>query len=128
MSQGRGEFDIIRTYFTKAARDNSVRLGVGDDAALLAVPLQHELVVTTDTLVSGRHFPENTSPFDIAWKSLAVNLSDLAAMGAEAKWVTLAITLPTNDEYFLQEFARGFFALAEQTHVSLVGGDTTRGH
>lgn len=126
MSQ-RGEFELIREFFSAATDDASVHLGVGDDAALLAVPQGHELVVTTDTLVAGRHFPEEAAAFDIGWKSLAVNLSDLAAMGAEARWVTLAITLPASDEAFLREFSRGFFALARQEKVSLVGGDTTRG-
>lgn len=124
---GHGEFDLIREFFTRPARDASVVLGVGDDAALLNVPAGEVLVVTTDSLVAGRHFPETASAFDIGWKSLAVNLSDLAAMGATARWVTLAITLPDNDEHFLRDFSRGFFALADQENVSLVGGDTTRG-
>ncbi len=126
MSQ-RGEFELIREFFTQPCRDAAVHLGVGDDAALLVVPENHELVVTTDTLVSGRHFPEDAAPFDIGWKALAVNLSDLAAMAAEARWVTLALTLPDSSESFLREFAAGFFALAEKENVSLVGGDTTRG-
>ena len=122
-----GEFDIIREFFTRPGHDDSVVLGIGDDAALLAVPPGEVLVLTTDTLVAGRHFPDDAAAYDIGWKSLAVNLSDLAAMGATARWVTLAITLPDNDEPFLRDFARGFFALAEQAQVSLVGGDTTRG-
>lgn len=124
---GHGEFDIIREFFTRPGHDDSVVLGVGDDAALLAVPPGEVLAVTTDTLVAGRHFPDDAVAFDIGWKSLAVNLSDLAAMGATARWVTLAITLPDNDANFLRDFSRGFFALAEQAQVSLVGGDTTRG-
>lgn len=123
----KGEFELIREFFTRQTSDTAVRLGVGDDAALIAVPDGCELVVTTDTLVSGRHFPEDASAFDIGWKSLAVNLSDLAAMGAEARWLTLALTLPASDEAFLREFSRGFFALADQEKVSLVGGDTTGG-
>lgn len=126
MSQ-RGEFELIREFFTRPSRDAAVHLGVGDDAALIALPQGHELVVTTDTLVSGRHFPEDAAAFDIGWKSLAVNLSDLAAMGAEARWVTLALTLPDSNESFLREFAAGFWALAEKENISLVGGDTTRG-
>src|SRR6218665_1339692 len=126
MSQ-RGEFELIREFFTRPSRDAAVHLAVGDDAALIAVPENHELVVPTDTLVSGRHFPEDAVPFDVGWKSLAVNLSDLAAMGAEARWVTLALTLPDRNEVFLSEFSAGFFALPEQEHISLVGGDTTRG-
>jgi len=124
---GLGEFDLIREFFTRPARDAGVVLGVGDDAALLTVPPGDVLVVTTDTLVAGRHFPDDANAFDIGWKSLAVNLSDLAAMGATARWVTLAITLPDNDENFLREFSRGFFALADASNISLVGGDTTRG-
>lgn len=122
-----GEFELIRTYFTRAGAAPGVVCGVGDDAALLSVPPGHELAVTTDTLVAGRHFPEDAAPFDIGWKALAVNLSDLAAMGAEARWVTLALTLPAADDVFLAEFSRGFFALAEREGVSLVGGDTTQG-
>lgn len=124
---GHGEFDLIREFFTRPARDTNVVLGIGDDAALLAVPAGDVLAVTTDTLVAGRHFPEEAAAADIGWKSLAVNLSDLAAMGATARWVTLAITLPDNNEHFLREFSRGFFALADQENVRLVGGDTTRG-
>ncbi|MES2919500.1 MAG: thiamine-phosphate kinase [Pseudomonadota bacterium] len=122
-----GEFDLIRTYFQRPLADAGVRLGIGDDAALLALPPGEELAVTTDTLVAGHHFPDTAAPFDIGWKALAVNLSDLAAMGARARWVTLALTLPASDEAFLGEFARGFFALAEREGVALVGGDTTRG-
>ncbi len=91
---GYGEFDIIREFFSRPGHDDNVVLGIGDDAALLAVPTGEVLVVTTDTLVTGCHFPENALAYDIGWKSLAVNLSDLAAMGAKARWVTLAITLP----------------------------------
>lgn len=124
---GHGEFDIIREFFTRPGHGDNVVLGIGDDAALLAVPPDEVLAVTTDTLVAGRHFPEAAAAFDIGWKSLAVNLSDLAAMGATARWVTLAITLPDNSSDFLREFAAGFFALADREQVSLVGGDTTRG-
>lgn len=123
----RGEFELIREFFQRPPCSAGVTLGVGDDAALLRVPPGHELVVTSDTLVCGRHFPEDAAPFDIGWKSLAVNLSDLAAMGAEARWLTLALTLPGSDDSFLREFARGFFALADREQVSLIGGDTTRG-
>lgn len=123
----KGEFELIREYFARPLTDASVRCGIGDDAALLALPAGEELVVTTDTLVSGRHFPEAAAPFDIGWKALAVNLSDLAAMGARARWVTLALTLPDSNEAFLRAFADGFFALADAAGVSLVGGDTTRG-
>lgn len=122
-----GEFALIQQFFTRTSNDAAVKKSVGDDAAIIAVPAHMELVVSTDTLVAGRHFLNDAAPFDIGWKSLAVNLSDLAAMGASARWVTLAITLPAHDDNFLQEFSRGFWALAAQENISLVGGDTTRG-
>jgi len=103
-----GEFELIRTYFTRAGAAPGVVCGVGDDAALLSVPPGHELAVTTDTLVAGRHFPEDAAPFDIGWKALAVNLSDLAAMGAEARWVTLALTLPAPTSPFSRNFPAAF--------------------
>lgn len=123
------EFGLIRRYFTRADRQlpAGVRLGIGDDAALLDLPPGESLVVTTDTLVAGRHFPLDALPFDIGWKALAVNLSDLAAMGATPVGVTLAITLPSADEAWLAAFAEGFFALADAHGVPLIGGDTTRG-
>jgi thiamine-monophosphate kinase len=122
------EFDIIARYFTRqgAYRDDVV-LGVGDDAALLKVPGDRQLVLAVDTLVAGRHFPEDTAAFDIGWKALAVNLSDFAAMGATPAWATLSLTMPTADKHWLQAFADGFYSLAEQYQVALVGGDTTRG-
>lgn len=122
-----GEFELIDAFFRRDDAGEGVRLGIGDDAALLQLPPEQELAVTTDTLVAGRHFPESAAAHDIGWKSLAVNLSDLAAMGAQARWVTLALTLPAADADFLREFARGFFALAARERVALVGGDTTRG-
>ena len=122
------EFDIIGHYFTgKGPSRDDVVLGVGDDAALLALPAGHQLVVAVDTLVAGRHFPTHTGAFDIGWKALAVNLSDLAAMGATPAWATLALTMPAVDAAWLKGFADGFFSLAEQYGVALVGGDTTRG-
>lgn len=122
------EFDIIRCYFKEKAHQNAaVRVGIGDDAAVLHVEPETELVVATDTLVAGVHFPLNTSPFDIGYKSLAVNLSDLAAMGATPQWMTLALTLPRADEDWLDKFSQGLLSLAEQFNVSLVGGDTTQG-
>lgn len=122
------EFDIIRRYFTQqpVARSD-VLLGVGDDGALLRAGGLVDLAVCMDTLVAGVHFPEQTPPAAIGHKALAVNLSDLAAMGAEPAWATLALTLPARDDPWLEEFARGFFALAERYQVQLVGGDTTRG-
>ncbi|MGH8519450.1 MAG: thiamine-phosphate kinase [Panacagrimonas sp.] len=124
------EFDLIRRYFaelTSAGDEAGVKLGVGDDAAILEVPPGHELIVSTDTLVAGRHFEPTTDPADIGWKSLAVNLSDLAAMGAQARWVTLALTIEHVDERWLAAFASGLRDLATLHGVSLVGGDTTRG-
>jgi len=122
------EFDIIERYFShRAAARADVVLGIGDDAALLQVPADRQLVVAMDTLVAGRHFPPQTAAFDIGWKALAVNLSDLAAMGADPAWATLSLTLPDADEAWLAGFADGFFALAERYRVELVGGDTTRG-
>jgi thiamine-monophosphate kinase len=122
------EFDIINHYFKRQrpVRDD-VLLGIGDDAALLQVPAGQQLVVAVDTLVAGRHFPEQTSAADIGYKSLAVNLSDLAAMGATPAWATLALTLPSADAAWLQAFADGFFSLADEYSLALVGGDTTRG-
>ena len=104
-----------------------MRVGIGDDAAVLAPPAGHELVATTDTLVAGVHFPASTRPEDIGWKSLAVNLSDLAAMGATPAWATLALTLPKADARWVGEFADGFAALAREYKLALVGGDTTQG-
>jgi len=122
------EFEIIERYFRqiRPLRDD-VALGMGDDAALLQVPAGYQLALAVDTLVAGRHFPQCTDAFDIGYKSLAVNLSDLAAMGASPAWATLALTLPEADERWLMAFVEGFFQLATQYRVDLVGGDTTRG-
>jgi len=123
-----GEFELIDRYFAQlGARRPDVQLGVGDDAALLSVPPGQDLVACVDTLVAGRHFPPDSHADDIGWRSLAVNLSDLAAMGATPAWATLALTLPEFDEEWLEGFAAGFAALADQHGVALVGGDTTRG-
>lgn len=122
------EFSIIEHYFRRSGAERpDVALGIGDDAALLRVPDGQELVVTVDTLVAGVHFPVDTPPATIGHKALAVNLSDLAAMGATPAWVTLALTLPTADKDWLEAFAEGLFALATTYDVQLVGGDTTRG-
>ena len=117
--------DILRERCGLARAD--VPLGIGDDAAVLAPPAGHELVVATDTLVAGVHFPASTRPEDIGWKALAVNLSDLAAMGATPAWALLALTMPAADRSFVERFADGFGELAAQHHIALVGGDTTRG-
>jgi thiamine-monophosphate kinase len=122
------EFQIIERYFeqTGPLREDVV-LGIGDDAAVLEVSAGQQLVVAMDTLVAGRHFNQQSSAFDIGYKSLAVNLSDLAAMGARPAWATLSLTLPEADERWLEAFAEGFFQLAGRYQVDLVGGDTTRG-
>jgi len=122
------EFDLIAVIRDRCAvAREDVRLGIGDDAALLAMPAGHILAVSTDTLVAGVHFPKSTRAFDIGWKSLAVNLSDLAAMGATPAWATLALTLPDADAQWVGQFADGFAALAGEFKLALVGGDTTRG-
>jgi thiamine-monophosphate kinase len=104
-----------------------VVLGVGDDAALLAVPAGHELVVTTDSLLPGVHFPTGLDAEAVGYRALAANLSDLAAMGAEPAWALLALTLPQADETWLAGFSRGFFTLAKRHGVALVGGNIARG-
>jgi thiamine-monophosphate kinase len=119
------EFDLIRKYFTRPAPNTL--LGIGDDAALLQVGTGNVLAVSSDMLVSGTHFLPDTDPFLLGHKTLAVNLSDIAAMGATPRWATLAIALPEADEAWLEKFSAGFFALAQQHGVDLVGGDTTRG-
>jgi len=122
------EFELIRRYFaTLTPPRDDVALGIGDDAALLAPPRGSEVVVTTDTLVAGRHFPDDTDAQAIGWKALAVNLSDLAAMGAEPRWFTLALTLRMVDPDWLTGFAAGLGAMAREAGVALVGGDTTQG-
>lgn len=122
-----GEFALIDRIRARARAGTGVALGIGDDAAVLDVPAGQQLVVTSDTLVAGVHFPEDTAPADVGWKALAVNLSDLAAMAATPAWCTLALTLPDGDEAWLDGFLDGFLELAEACAVSLVGGDTTRG-
>lgn len=104
-----------------------VQLGIGDDAAILSVPADAELLVSTDTSVAGVHFPQGTAAYDVGWKSLAVNLSDLAAMAATPAWASLALTLPKLDAAWCQAFFAGFHDLAQRYHVALIGGDTTRG-
>ncbi len=122
------EFDLIQHFFNTIELCRSdVVLGIGDDAALLRPPHGQHLVVTTDTLVQDKHFPASASPADIGYKSLAVNLSDLAAMGAEPAWILLALTLPIADETWLQQFAQGFFSLMRDFHCQLVGGNLSSG-
>ncbi len=121
------EFALIDLIRQRVKSRSDVVLGIGDDAALLSVPKDQLLVVSTDTLNSGVHFPEDTAPEDIGYKSLAVNLSDLAAMGATPAWVSLAISLPDNNIEWLEKFLDGFFELADEHSVQLIGGDTTQG-
>ena len=124
---GAGEFDLIARIRARVATRADVVLGIGDDAALLAPPPGRQLVVTADTLNDGVHFPRGTSPADVGWKALAVNLSDLASMGAEPAWCTLSLSLPQSDPAWIEGFLDGFLALAGQHGIALVGGDTTRG-
>ena len=123
------EFDLIRKYFQKPFKDYpDVRYGIGDDAAVVTVPSGMELALSMDTLVAGIHFTNRTAPEDIGYKALAVNLSDMAAMGAEPRWVTMSLTLPENDPAaWLERFMTGFRLLAKKYSVSLIGGDLSRG-
>jgi thiamine-monophosphate kinase len=119
------EFDLIRRYFT--CDTPGTLLGVGDDAALLKMNEGNVLAVSSDMLASGTHFFSDADPFLLGHKTLAVNLSDMAAMGATPRWATLAIALPEINAAWLEKFSAGFFALAKQYGVELIGGDTTRG-
>ena len=119
------EFELIKRYFERPAR--GTELGVGDDCALLRAGQGMELAVSTDMLVEGRHFSAGADPFKLGHKALAVNLSDMAAMGAAPRWATLALALPGVDEGWLERFSAGLFELADRFDVALVGGDTTRG-
>lgn len=133
------EFELIKQYFAAPAREaasskirsqqavHSVYLGIGDDCALLQGQGIEQLAVSTDMLIEGRHFFRGCDPYDIAYKSLAVNLSDLAAMGARPVAFTLAIALPQADSGFLEAFSKGLFDLANEHQCALIGGDTTRG-
>ena len=122
------EFELIKHFFTKqTVKRKDVELGIGDDCAVLAPIANQNIVVTTDTLVAGVHFPFETSPRAIGHKAVAVNLSDIAAMGAKPSWLSLALTLPNVDEAWLHEFCEGVFELCEFYNVELIGGDTTEG-
>lgn len=122
-----GEFSLIARYFdrVKSARLD-VETGIGDDCALLHIP-EKTLAISTDTLVAGNHFLPDIDPADLAYKALAVNLSDLAAMGAEPAWLTLALTLPEVDETWLEAFSDSLFVQLDYYDMQLIGGDTTRG-
>lgn len=122
------EFELISRYFAAQSftRDD-VRLGIGDDAALVRVAADSETAITTDVLVAGVHFFEDADPSAVGHKALAVNLSDLAAMGAEPAWFLLDLTLPEADTSWLQRFTEGLFSVARRYNVQLIGGDTARG-
>ncbi len=121
------EFDLIEQIATRIGKRPDVDLGIGDDAALLRPPSGQTLVACCDTLNAGVHFPVDAAPFDIGWKALAVNLSDLAAMAATPAWVLLSLALPKADAGFVEAFLDGFCTLADRAGVALVGGDTTHG-
>lgn len=126
-SMSLGEFDIIARYFANRGTRGDVVLGIGDDAAVLDVRADRRLVLAMDTIVEGVHFLQGTSAEDIGYRALAVNLSDLAAMGAEPSWMSLSLSLPNADEQWLDGFASGLFELADAHEVALIGGDTVRG-
>lgn len=119
------EFNLIKQFFTRPTPNT--KLGVGDDAALIKISSGMEFAISADMLVAGTHFFANCDAFQLGWKSLAVNISDMAAMGANPKWATLAIALPEINNVWLEAFSKGFFACAETFNVDLIGGDTTRG-
>ena len=119
------EFSIIDTYFNRQKLSDD-DLGVGDDSALVTPPFGHQLVICADTLVAGRHFPLDTSPHAIGWKSVAVNLSDIAAMGAQPHSILLALSLPQIDHVWLKGFSQGLYDCCDQFGVRLIGGDTTQ--
>ncbi|MDD5228287.1 MAG: thiamine-phosphate kinase [Methylococcales bacterium] len=122
------EFSLIDQFFKKCtSKNDETLLGIGDDCALLSIPKGYELAITTDTMVEGVHFFTDVNPAQLGHKLLAVNLSDLAAMGAKPLAVTLALTLPRVDETWLSEFSAGFSKLARRYSVDLIGGDTTKG-
>jgi len=122
------EFSLIKQYFEQLTSErDDVELGIGDDCALLQCPADHVIAVSIDTLVEGIHFFTDVSPENLGHKSLAVGLSDLAAMGATPAWFTLALTLPEVNDNWLQGFSQGLAKLAQQHNIHLVGGDTTRG-
>jgi thiamine-monophosphate kinase len=127
--QSNNEFSLINRYFKKLTAQQDVVVGIGDDAAILASKEGHQLALATDTLVASVHFPDEANAYQIATRSLSVNLSDMAAMGAIPKWFTLALTLPKQlaTSAWLQDFSRGLAEVAKQFNVALVGGDTTAG-
>lgn len=125
-----GEFDIIERYFNASQRParRDVVLAIGDDCAVTSLKLNQQLAITTDTLVCGTHFLPTISAADLAYKCVAVNLSDLASMGAEPAWISLALTLPEINHNWLAEFSKHLFNILDHYNVDLIGGDTTKGH
>jgi thiamine-monophosphate kinase len=121
------EFQLIDRFFSRSTLFDNVKIGIGDDGAVLKTRCEQDLVVVTDTLVEGVHFFSEISPADLGFKALAVNLSDLAAMGAEPDWALLNLVLPAADSKWLEELSIGFFSLADRSNVTLVGGDTSYG-
>ena len=121
------EFALIDRFFRRAVHDPAVRTGIGDDGAVVVPAPGCDLVFSVDMLVEGRHFLAGAAPATLGHKTLAVNLSDMAAMGARPRWALLAGALPDFDECWLDGFTRGLFALADRFEVTLIGGDTTRG-
>ena len=121
------EFEIIRLFFQKQQAVSSIPIGIGDDGAIVQPSSNKNLIVTTDTSISGVHFPVNSEVSDIGYRAVAVNVSDIAAMGGNAKWMTLALTLNVFDHSWLDRFSKGLFEAAKEYGISLIGGDTTRG-
>jgi thiamine-monophosphate kinase len=121
------EFDLIRRYFTSDARAPGVVVGVGDDGAIVDPSSGLHQVQVIDTLVEDVHFPSGLNAADVGYRAVAVNLSDIASMGATPRWMTLALTLSDKDEVWVGEFAKGLFAAASEYDVALIGGDTTQG-
>jgi thiamine-monophosphate kinase len=121
------EFDIIKRYFSQGIKDSNVLLSIGDDAALVRADPEQALAICVDTLIESVHFPKTTKAEDIAYKAVAVNLSDLAAMGASPRWITLSLTLPAFDAAWLTGFSEGLTEICKEYKVALIGGDTTCG-
>ena len=121
------EFELIQKHFVRSGEVAGVSTGIGDDGAVLQPDPGKELIAVMDTLVEGIHFPDATDPFDIGYRVVAVNLSDVAAMGGRPRWMTLALTLPLAEEAWVARFAQGLHAAAEEFELTLVGGDTTTG-
>jgi thiamine-monophosphate kinase len=120
------EFEIIRRYFESKDLPVSVKLGVGDDGAIIHNDPGKNLVIATDTLVSGIHFPANSSPCDIGYRSVVVNVSDIAAMGGKPEWMTLALSLSETNSEWLRDFSKGLFLAADEYSLNLIGGDLTK--